>query len=68
MAHTLFAPDALLPSGWATHVLLQWNDNGVLTHVQPGSTAPPGTPHAPGPLIPGMPNLHSTPSSAPSPA
>jgi formimidoylglutamate deiminase len=59
MSHTLFAPDALLPSGWATHVLLQWNDNGVLTHVQPGSTAPPGTPHAPGPLIPGLPNLHS---------
>ena len=59
MNQTLFAQDALLPSGWATNVLLQWNQQGQLTDVQANAVAPPGVPQAPGPVLPGMPNLHS---------
>lgn len=59
MTRTLFAADALLPSGWAKDVLLAWNDAGELTRVKPGVAAPAGTDTARGPLIPGMPNLHS---------
>ena len=57
--HTLFATDALLPTGWAREVLLQWNDRGQLTSVTPDTTCPSGTPRAAGPLLPGVPNLHS---------
>lgn len=56
---TLFAPHALLPEGWARDVLLQWDAAGVLTHVQTGVAAPSGVARATGPLIPGLPNLHS---------
>ena len=57
--HALFATDALLPTGWAREVLLQWNDRGQLTAVTPDTTCPSGTPRAAGPLLPGVPNLHS---------
>lgn len=57
---SLFAAQALLPQGWAHNVLLGWNARGELTQVQPDTpAAPAGTPTAAGPLIPGMPNLHS---------
>ncbi|HWH81212.1 MAG TPA: formimidoylglutamate deiminase, partial [Burkholderiaceae bacterium] len=56
---TLFAAHALLPGGWARDVLLAWDERGVLTRVQPGTPAPADTPRAAGPLLPGMPNLHS---------
>lgn len=59
MSHTLFAPDALLPTGWARNVLLQWDGTGRLTAVEPDTQAPAGTELARGPVIPGMPNLHS---------
>jgi formimidoylglutamate deiminase len=59
MNQTLFAQDALLPSGWATNVLLQWNRQGQLTGVQANALPPPGSPQAPGPVMPGIPNLHS---------
>ncbi|MEY4711780.1 MAG: hypothetical protein RIS88_1230 [Pseudomonadota bacterium] len=57
--HTLFAADALLPTGWSRDVLLQWDAQGRLTGVTPQAPCPPGTPRAAGPLLPGMPNLHS---------
>ena len=58
VAGRLFAEHALLPQGWARDVLLSWDASGRLLAVQPD--APPGTaPRAPGPLLPGMPNLHS---------
>ena len=57
--HTLFAADALLPTGWARDVLLAWDDAGTLTGVTSQTTAPAGTPLAAGPLLPGLPNLHS---------
>lgn len=58
MDKALFAEHALLPSGWARDVFLCWDEGGHLTSVTPGSAAG-SAPRAPGPLIPGMPNLHS---------
>lgn len=53
-----FAERALLPSGWANDVRLEVDAAGVLTHVQAGSPAD-GAERLGGPLLPGMPNLHS---------
>ncbi|PWE48008.1 formimidoylglutamate deiminase [Pseudomonas prosekii] len=53
-----FAERALLPSGWANNVRLEVNADGVLTHVQADSHAD-GAERLNGPLLPGMPNLHS---------
>lgn len=54
----LFAQEALLPSGWASHVLFHWDQCGQLTSVQ--THAVPGdASRAKGPVLPGMPNLHS---------
>lgn len=58
-APSLFAEHALLPGGWAHQVLLSWDERGVLTSVETGVPPPPGVPLAPGPVLPGMPNLHS---------
>ena len=55
---SLFAADALLPSGWARDVLLEWNDAGVFTRVQPLADAA-NHPRAAGPALPGMSNVHS---------
>lgn len=57
--HSLFAEHALLPSGWARDVLLSWNEQGVLTDVRVQTVCSEGTPRATGPVVPGMPNLHS---------
>ncbi len=57
--NTLFADHALLPDGWARDVLLAWDDAGALTSVTAGAAAPIDAPRASGPLLPGMPNLHS---------
>lgn len=60
MTHSIFSADALLPSGWQKNVLLTWDDQGQLTQVQADTSTPPKeTAIAAGPLIPGMPNLHS---------
>ena len=58
-AQALFAPDALLPQGWAQDVLLRWDGTGRLAEVTTGVPPPAGTPRAAGPLLPAMPNLHS---------
>lgn len=55
----LFAADALLPTGWARNVLIEWDGAGRIAQVAPGAAAPAGVPIAAGPVIPGMPNLHS---------
>ena len=55
----LFAADALLPTGWARNVLIEWDGTGRIAQVAPSATAPAGVPTAAGPVIPGMPNLHS---------
>ena len=62
-ATSLFAADALLPTGWARNVLLQWNAAGQLTRIQidmpVAATQAPLPSMAAGPLLPGLPNLHS---------
>ncbi|MEQ1685651.1 MAG: formimidoylglutamate deiminase [Burkholderiaceae bacterium] len=56
----LFAAHALLPDGWANDVLLAWDETGCLTDVRSvGAAAVSTLPHVAGPLIAGMPNLHS---------
>ena len=57
--HRLFAADALLPTGWARDVLLEWNAEGRLSAVTPDSRPAGDAPCAGGPVLPGMPNLHS---------
>ncbi|OZI23982.1 formimidoylglutamate deiminase [Bordetella genomosp. 9] len=58
-ANSLWAADALLPEGWARGVTLAWDGQGRLTRVASGTTPEPGQAQAAGPLVPGMPNLHS---------
>ncbi|HUP98431.1 MAG TPA: formimidoylglutamate deiminase [Usitatibacter sp.] len=55
---SLHADDALLPTGWARDVLLEWNEAGVLTRVE-ASHERGSRPRATGPVLPGMPNVHS---------
>ncbi|KQP36268.1 formimidoylglutamate deiminase [Pseudorhodoferax sp. Leaf274] len=55
----LFATDALLPAGWARNVLLRWDASGTLVQVQPDAARPEGVGLAEGPVLPGLPNLHS---------
>jgi formimidoylglutamate deiminase len=58
-ASSLWAADALLPEGWASGVTLAWDARGRLTQVATGTAPQPGQARAAGPLVPGMPNLHS---------
>ncbi len=54
----LFASEALLATGWAREVLVEWNDAGIITAV--AADAPPGAAlRAAGPLLPGVANVHS---------
>lgn len=55
----LFASRAFLAEGWCNDVVLRWNGAGELTEVTPGSPRDPSLAQAAGPVIPGMPNLHS---------
>jgi formimidoylglutamate deiminase len=56
----LFAAQAYLPGGWRSNVLLEWGETGTLRAVTPDlARAPEGVAQAKGPLMPGMPNLHS---------
>src|SRR5258708_28380827 len=54
---SLFAADALLPAGWSRDVLLEWDEAGLLTRVEPGAAAQ--GPRAAGAVLPGMTNVHS---------
>jgi len=54
----LFAEHALLPTGWARNVGLTIGADGVISHVDTGVAAI-GVARTAGPLVPGMPNLHS---------
>ncbi|MEB0008598.1 formimidoylglutamate deiminase [Pseudomonas sp. RTB3] len=53
-----FAERALLPSGWANNVRFDVSADGLLTGVQVDTDAQ-GAEFIKGPLLPGMPNLHS---------
>ena len=53
----IFAREALLPDGWARDVAFELGPDGTIADVQRG--APPGGDVVDGPVVPGMPNLHS---------
>ncbi|MEE8294066.1 MAG: formimidoylglutamate deiminase, partial [Kiloniellales bacterium] len=57
-ATALFADAALLPDGWARNVRLEIAGDGYLAAVVPESH-PDGAARAAGPVLPGMPNVHS---------
>ncbi|WP_374383940.1 formimidoylglutamate deiminase [Dongia sp.] len=59
MPKSLFAPTALLPEGWAQNVLVEFDRSGIITKVHVGASAPQDAVQCQGPVIPGMPNLHS---------
>ena len=54
----LFAENALLPSGWARNVAVVVGRDGTIADVEPNATTA-GASRVTGPLVPGMPNLHS---------
>jgi len=58
-SRSLFAQYAYLPDGWQRDVLLRWDEHGTLTSVEAAACAEVDTPRAAGPIMPGMPNLHS---------
>ncbi len=53
-----FAPWALLPQGWCRDVRIEIDAAGWLKSLRPDS-APDGAAPLAGPVLPGMPNLHS---------
>ena len=53
-----FAERALLPTGWATNVRIEVGADGFLTRIQTNADAQ-GAQRLDGPVLPGMPNLHS---------
>jgi formimidoylglutamate deiminase len=55
----LFADDALLPTGWARNVLIEWDDRGRIIDVQRDAARRNDVDRAKGALIPGVPNIHS---------
>lgn len=55
---TYFAPVALLPSGMSNNVKIAVDDRGMIVEVVRES-APDGAELLAGPVLPGMPNLHS---------
>lgn len=54
----LFAPSALLPQGWAEAVVIDIDTAGFIVAVSAGAS-PDGAERLGGPVLPGMPNLHS---------
>jgi len=61
-AHTLFAESALLPDGWASDVLFEIASDGSIAALLPDAAGHPEAAYAhrvAGPVLPGMPNLHS---------
>jgi len=55
----LFARDALLPTGWARDVAIEIDDGGMIRGVDVEFAIPADAEHVSGPLVPGMPNVHS---------
>lgn len=53
-----FAKSALLPTGWASDVLIEVDEAGDITSLKTGAL-PQGASLLKGPVIPGMPNVHS---------
>ena len=58
MPVSLFAAEALTPDGWRRDVLIDIDSHGTITEARSDASAN-GAERVAGPLIPGMPNLHS---------
>lgn len=58
MTNSLFAPHALLARGWARNVCIEVDARGFIAAVT-ADGAPQGAERLVGPVMPGMPNLHS---------
>lgn len=56
---TLFCEAAWLPGGWSERVAIGLDARGFITTVNSGEPPPAGAEHLRGPVLPGMPNLHS---------
>lgn len=54
----IYAPEAMLPEGWARDVIIEIDDAGTITTVRARQSSRDADP-AGGPIIPGMANLHS---------
>jgi formimidoylglutamate deiminase len=54
----LFAKSALLPGGWAENVRVTLDAGGTITAIETGA-APGDAERLAGPVLPGVPNLHS---------
>ncbi|MBI2254139.1 MAG: formimidoylglutamate deiminase [Proteobacteria bacterium] len=59
MPRTVFAPIALLPDGWAEQVVIEFDRAGNVIRVETGANPPADAMQCQGPVLPGMPNLHS---------
>ncbi|WP_374308600.1 formimidoylglutamate deiminase [Dongia sp.] len=59
MPRAVIAPIALLPEGWAEQVLIEFGRDGRITRVEAGAAKSGDADHCQGPVLPGMPNLHS---------
>ncbi len=57
-AAAILADQALLPEGWAEAVRIGLDGDGNIASVMPGGGAE-GAERIAGPILPGMPNLHS---------
>ena len=55
----LFARDALLPTGWAHDVVVEVGADGSIGAVDVAFAPPVDAERVQGPLVPGMPNVHS---------
>jgi formimidoylglutamate deiminase len=55
----LFARDALLPTGWAHDVVVEVGADGSIRAVDVAFAPPVDAERVQGPLVPGMPNVHS---------
>lgn len=53
-----FADAVLLPGGWAKNVAIEVHARGYISAIEPAASAA-GAERLAGPVIPGMPNLHS---------
>ena len=53
-----FAPRAMLPQGWCEQVRIEVSEDGVFEKIEPNASAE-GAVILSGPVIAGMPNLHS---------
>lgn len=58
MSRAFTAPSAMLPGGWAHDVRIEVDAAGLITGIQPGGPTD-GAVTLPGPVVPGMPDLHS---------